>query len=68
MSYTVKLNTPAISCNHCVATIKREIKDVPGVIEVDADAASKTTTLVLESEAALPAVKETLDEIGYPAE
>ena len=67
MSYNVKLNIPAISCGHCVNTIKRETKDVAGVISVDADAQSKTATYVLENEAVLPKVKETLKEIGYPA-
>jgi hypothetical protein len=32
----------------------REIKDVPGVVSVDADQNSKTGTYMLESEAALP--------------
>ncbi len=67
MSYNVTLSIPAISCGHCVATIKRETRDVPGVINVDADQESKTATYTLESAAALPKVKETLEEIGYPA-
>jgi len=67
MAYNVTLNIPAISCGHCVMTIKRETQDVPGVVSVDADQETKTATYVLESEAALPKVKETLAEIGYPA-
>ncbi len=67
MAYNVTLNIPAISCHHCVATIKRETKEVPGVISVDGDPAQKTATYTLESEAVLPKVKETLAEIGYPA-
>jgi copper chaperone len=67
MSVTVKLNIPNISCNHCVMTIQRETKDVAGVQQVQADAASKTATFTLENENALPKVKETLAEIGYPA-
>ena len=67
MSVTIKLNVPAISCNHCVATIQRETKDLPGVEEVQADAASKTATFVLKNDAVLPLVKETLTDIGYPA-
>ena len=68
MSYNVTLKVPAISCGHCVMTIKRETKDVPGVVSVDADAQNKTATYTLESEAVLPQVKATLAEIGYPAE
>ncbi len=67
MSYNVTLSVPAISCGHCVATIKRETKDVPGVINVEADQNNKTATYTLESEAVVPAVKAALEEIGYPA-
>ncbi len=67
MAYNVTLSIPAISCHHCVATIKRETADVPGVISVEANAEHKTATYALESEAVLPKVKETLAEIGYPA-
>lgn len=67
MSVTVKLSVPNISCNHCVMTIQRETKDLPGVETVQADAATKTATYVLKDDAALPRVKETLEEIGYPA-
>jgi copper chaperone len=67
MSVTVKLSIPNISCNHCVATIQRETKDVAGVEQVQADAGTKTATFTLENENVLPRVKETLAEIGYPA-
>ena len=68
MAYNVTLKVPAIACEHCVRTIKRETHDVPGVISVDADQGSKTATYQLESEASLAQVKATLQEIGYPAE
>jgi copper chaperone CopZ len=68
MAYTVTLKIPAISCGHCVKTIKRETQDVPGVISVDADENSKTATYQVQSEAALDPVKATLREIGYPPE
>lgn len=67
MSATVTLNIPAISCGHCVMTIKREIKELPGVLAVEGDPQAKTATFTLENEAVLTAVKETLAEIGYPA-
>ena len=67
MSATVTLNIPAISCGHCVMTIKREIKELPGVLAVEGDPQAKTATFTLENEAVLAAVKETLAEIGYPA-
>jgi copper chaperone len=68
MSYNVTLSIPNISCHHCTMTVKRETKDVPGVISVEADVESKTATYTLENENVLPKVKETLAEIGYPAQ
>ncbi len=67
MSTTVTLSIPAISCGHCVMTIKRETKELPGVLAVEGDPQAKTATFTLENEAALSGVKETLVEIGYPA-
>jgi copper chaperone CopZ len=67
MSTTVTLNIPAISCGHCVATIQREMKEVPGVLTVSGDPQAKTATFTLANEAVLTDVKATLAEIGYPA-
>jgi copper chaperone CopZ len=47
-------------------TVKRETKDLPGVISVDANAESKTASFVLENDAALERVREALNEAGYP--
>ena len=66
MSTTVTLNIPAISCGHCVATIQRETKEVPGVLAVAGDPQAKTATFTLANEAVLTDVKATLVEIGYP--
>lgn len=68
MSTTVTLNIPAISCGHCVMTIKREISELPGVLAVEGSAQAKTATFTLENEAVLTSLKETLFEIGYPAQ
>jgi copper chaperone len=67
MSQTVTLSIPNISCGHCVMTITRETKDLPGVVKVEGDQQAKTATYTLENEAALTNVKTTLAEIGYPA-
>jgi copper chaperone CopZ len=67
MSKTVTLSIPNISCGHCVMTITREIKELPGVIKVEGDHQARTATFTIEDEATLAQVKETLVEIGYPA-
>ena len=68
MSQNITLNIPNISCHHCVMTIKRETEELPGVLRVEADPQGKTATYTVENEAALQRVKETLAEIGYPAQ
>ena len=44
MSQTVTLTIPNISCGHCVMTITRETKDLPGVVKVEGDQQAKTAT------------------------
>jgi copper chaperone CopZ len=68
MSYTVTLNIPNISCHHCTNTIVRETQELPGVVRVEASIEAKTASFTLENEAALDGVRQTLVEIGYPAE
>ena len=53
MAYTVTLSVPNISCHHCTMTIQRETKELPGVIEVNADVEAKTATYTLQSEETL---------------
>lgn len=67
MSYSVTLNVPNISCGHCVMTITRETRELPGVLKVEGNVQAKTVTFTLDSESALPGVKNLLVEIGYPA-
>jgi copper chaperone CopZ len=68
MSYTVTLSVPNINCRHCTHTIVEETKELPGVLQVEASIEAKTATFTLQDEAALGNVKQTLEEIGYPAE
>ncbi len=42
---TREFRVPNISCGHCVMTIKRELSELPGVIEVDANVDSKHVTV-----------------------
>ena len=57
---------PAISCQHCVRTITRELGAVPGVQEVRADVTTKEVVVVYEGDGVLERVRSTLREIGYP--
>jgi len=59
---------PDISCNHCVATIKRELEDVDGVKSVKGDPSTKKVTIEWGSPATWEEIEDLLDEIGYPPE
>ncbi len=65
---TKTYQVPNISCNHCTATIERELKMVDGVQNVKAELDSKRVTVQVQNDQVLPEVEQTLAEIGYPAE
>ncbi len=65
---TKTFHVPNISCNHCCMTIKRELGVLSGVTSVECNPQRKEATIGFKSEADLPKIKETLAEIGYPAD
>jgi copper chaperone CopZ len=58
---------PNISCSHCVNTIKNELGELEGVVEVKGDSDKKEIIVDWESPATLEKIKETLGEINYPS-
>ena len=58
---------PNISCNHCVHTIETELKDLPGVESVVADASAKTAIVEFQPPATEDQITGLLAEINYPA-
>jgi copper chaperone CopZ len=62
------VQVPAISCAHCVATIRRELGDLPGVRAVTADAASKQVTVRYDPPADWGIIVALLKDLGYPPE
>lgn len=65
---TKTFKVPAISCAHCVHTIKMEVGDIPGVERVDADMESKMVTVGWNTPADWDKIYATLVEINYPPE
>ena len=59
-------SVPAISCGHCVMTIERELKEVPGLQSVRANKDTKAVLVNVENDSVLPTVEAMLTEIGYP--
>ena len=65
---TKTFKVPAISCQHCVHTIKMEVSDVPGVESVSADKDTQMVTVQWHEPATWDAIRKTLVEISYPPE
>lgn len=63
---TTTFNIPSISCNHCVKTIEFELKEVPGIEEVKADAETKTAEITYTDPASENQIIKVLAEINYP--
>ena len=59
-------NVPAISCQHCVHTIKMELTELPGVQSVTPDAVTKNVKVVYREPASEQTIIDLLEEINYP--
>jgi copper chaperone CopZ len=57
---------PAVSCQHCVHTIKMEVGEIPGVKSVEGDPQTKQFTFVYEPPATPAQIEQLLKEINYP--
>lgn len=64
---TTTLSIPTISCDHCVMTIQRELREIKGIEEVNGDVKEKKIIVQWDSPATLEEIKSTLQEINYPA-
>lgn len=63
---TVK--APAISCGHCVMTIKRKVSGLDGVASVDADPDTKMVTVKWIEPMNWETISKTLAGIGFAPE
>jgi copper chaperone CopZ len=61
------LTIPNISCGHCVNAIKNELSEMEGVKSVEGSPEAKSVDIEWEDPASLDKIKETLEEINYPA-
>jgi copper chaperone len=66
---TKTCRVPNISCNHCMMTIKRELGELEGIVNVTGDVETRTVTVEWDSPATWDSIKALLTEINYaPAE
>lgn len=59
---------PNISCGHCVNSIEMELSEIEGVLEVKADAESKTAVIEFQEPVSEAQLKALLQEINYPVQ
>ncbi|MCB2168018.1 MAG: heavy-metal-associated domain-containing protein [Deltaproteobacteria bacterium] len=59
---------PKISCGHCVMAIKNELSEMAGVQSVEGTPADKTVVVSWKAPASEKAIRDTLQEINYPAD
>ena len=63
----ISLSVPDISCDNCAHHIRQALEPRAGVRKVDVDVAGKRVRLEYdEGQADLAALREALDEEGYP--
>ena len=60
-TYTVT----GITCSHCVGAVGSEIRQIPGVTDVQVDLSSGTVTVISDHPIDDAAVATAVDEAGY---
>ncbi len=63
----VTLEAPDISCDHCIASIRKAVTKLPSVQFLEGNPDSKQVTLEYDPSAVqMEAVEEAMEEEGYP--
>ncbi|MGB5747376.1 MAG: heavy-metal-associated domain-containing protein [Desulfobacterales bacterium] len=58
---------PNISCGHCVMSIKNELSELEGISSVEGNPEAKSIDVEWDAPITEDKIKETLQEINYPA-
>ena len=62
-----RFQIPNISCRHCTAAVKRELKELPGIESVLGNIDTKSVEVKWDTPATREQIIATLKEINYPA-
>jgi copper chaperone len=66
---TKTFQVPNMTCNGCVNTVKTEIEELTGVVNVEVNKPAQLVTVEYQAPATWEAIKSALTEINYaPAE
>ncbi len=63
---TITYTIPNISCEHCVHTIKMELGEIEGVLQVQANQSDRLVSIQYEPPATPEEIETLLTEINYP--
>jgi len=64
---SIILETPEISCQHCVASIKKTLSQFENINEIQIDIKTKKVMITSEKEIDINGILKKLDESGYPS-
>ena len=65
MSQTTDFIITGMTCGHCVASVTEEVKEIPGVTDVQIDLASGRLRVAGEQAVSGADVKSAVEEAGY---
>jgi copper ion binding protein len=68
MSQTSTYTVIGMTCGHCVASVREEVGDVPGVSDVDVDLATGRVVVTAASSVDDDAIRAAVEEAGYQLE
>ncbi|MDN5797274.1 MAG: heavy-metal-associated domain-containing protein [Intrasporangium sp.] len=65
MSQTVTYTVTGMTCGHCVASVTEEVREIPGVEQVDVVLDSGAVTITSAEPVDAAAVRSAVEEAGY---
>jgi copper chaperone CopZ len=65
MAVTSTYTVTGMTCSHCVQAVTGELRELPGVADVQVDLASGAVTVTSEAPLSDDAVRAAVDEAGY---
>ena len=68
MSQISVVTVSGMTCEHCVASVREEIGEIPGVSEVDVDLATGRVIVTSQGPVDGDAIQAAVEEAGYQVE
>jgi len=65
MSVTSEYLVSGMTCGHCVASVTKEVRTIPGVTDVQVDLRSGDLVITSDTGISFEAVEAAVDEAGY---